>query len=88
MDKKSLLNSYICNCLTDANIADIVYKSNVDILTSSNKIRAVAKRTSTTLGFRNLLRFKDNVANEAREVAEGQWRWMVVSLGKVEGVIK
>ena len=58
MDKKSLLNSYARNCLNDANIADMVYKSKVDILTSTNKIRAVAKRASTTIGFRNLLRFK------------------------------
>ena len=36
----------------------MVYKSKVDILTSTNKIKAVAKRASTTLGFRNLLRFK------------------------------
>ena len=51
-------NSYTLNCLNDANIADMVYKSNVDVLTSTNKIRAVAKCTSTTLGFQNLLRFK------------------------------
>ena len=51
-------NSYTRNCLNDANIVDMVYKSNVDVLISTNKIRAVAKRTSTTLGFRNLLRFK------------------------------